>query len=736
MNRKEIKKFIDRTWGQGKSDMETILKEISINDYKFDKDEVIEIFISHYGQRGEFFTPNNLSELIASVGHIYNPKSIIDICCGTGNILHYFNDKQILKGIDINSNIILLAKSLNPKNEYVIADTLKYDFTNSKYDLVISNAPFGGRTQDNKSLEIELMKKGLSILNKNGTAIFIVAEGILFNQNRSVCEFRNQIISEFALDMIISLPQSAFYPYAGVKTSVLVMRNGKPNEDVFMPSYNDNTKEIVSNFINHKGNFYVPLSKLENRYDRNYYLSVVVIEEKLKGKEVKKLSEIAEIINGRVINKDSFKSDGKYLVYKRKDKNGKDCYVNEITDENISLKPNDLVISILSTDKNIYVHSAKAPETIVNENFVIIRSKDNNYINTYLQTQQGRDFLWQQVDRHSSGSVIPRLTLSSLLDFVIPILPLSELDFVSEEWLKSASTEKLVQIETKLKGLISEYEKGSQHLIILNEILLKVNSQEEISKRIEDKIDIALTALQKLNTEISAIKNNKREDEEKISRMYFEIDNKLKQLTKEQEKEISYYQNEIKKWLDDWQLLHASSSNFLTSAELIFDHLPEGLDTDYSPFIIQYCRALENEILKKLFEAYHENLLTNNIDRKNLVASDSVNEKTQIFVKFVARDKRDYTLGNMTAIMSFLKEGGNTLKGSPLLQNFRTFTLTYFEDKVLQKEFLDSINNITANYRNKSAHPYILTLETAKACQKLIRHILTEFLHNYKQKKD
>lgn len=166
MNRQEIKKIIDKTWGQGKSDMQTILKEIGMNEYKFDKDEVIEIFNSHYGKRGMTVTPNNLSELIASIGKLTSPKSVIDICCGTGNILHYFKDQQELKGIDINFDIIQLARNINPNIEFIATDTLQYDFDNSKYDLVVGSLPFGGKTQDNKSVELELMKKGLSFLKK------------------------------------------------------------------------------------------------------------------------------------------------------------------------------------------------------------------------------------------------------------------------------------------------------------------------------------------------------------------------------------------------------------------------------------------------------------------------------------------------------------------------------------------------------------------------------------------
>jgi hypothetical protein len=52
----------------------------------------------------------------------------------------------------------------------------------------------------------------------------------------------------------------------------------------------------------------------------------------------------------------------------------------------------------------------------------------------------------------------------------------------------------------------------------------------------------------------------------------------------------------------------------------------------------------------------------------------------------------------------------------------------------LQKEFLTSVTDITANYRNKSAHPYVLSVEMADECQKIIKKLLIDFLSNYKRK--
>jgi len=269
---------------------------------------------------------------------------------------------------------------------------------------------------------------------------------------------------------------------------------------------------------------------------------------------------------------------------------------------------------------------------------------------------------------------------------------------------------------------------------MLYEIYEMLVSQKKILLKMDNKIDAVLLTLKDLNIQLNIIKNNHRDTEEKLDKINSLIDKNLKKIATNYSDDIDTYKVQIKRWLADWELLHSLTLIFLTSAELIYDHLPNNNDTDYSPFIIQYCRALENEILKKLFENYHVYIIENAVDRKQLVSFDKLNEKTKIFADCVEKDKRDYTLGSMSFIMNCLKEGGKTLNGSPLLQNFRCFTLEYFEARVLQKEFLTSVTDITANYRNKSAHPYVLSVEMADECQKIIKKLLIDFLSNYKRK--
>ena len=733
MNKNEIWKFIDRNWRYGKLDFNSVLKSIELNDYKFNNNEILEIYKSYLNKIGMIATPNNLSELIVKISKLYNPKKIIDICCGSGNITNHFLENENIIGIDINSDVIKLAKKLNPKVEFKEADSLKYEFGNNKFDLVVGSLPFGAKLLNKKILEIELINKGLSILENNGIAIFVVPENLLTSNRIEFIKFRENLKQNFAIDIIVSLPTSIFYPFSAVKTSVLVIRKGKANVEIFMPMFQENAEEISNNYLTKKGDFYLPLKKLEKRFDRSYYLSVDIIQEKLKDKEVKKLSEIAAIIIGFRIEKELLIENGTYIVLNKKNELGNNLFINDLKNEKSILKPNDIVISLLSSERKIYIHSSTCKETVITDNYVIIRSKNSNYLNTFLQSKNGQDLLWEQVNSNKTGAYIQKINIAALGNILIPILPLSELNFDSADFVKNATIEQIKILENNLKTIISAYEPNSIHYNLSKEILSKIEIQLENSKRIEKKVDTILINLENLSLEILSIKKNKREDEEKISRIYYEIDEKLKILTKEKEKDILYYQSEIKKWLENWNLLHSSSSNFLTSAELIFDHLPNIQETDYSPFIIQYCRALENEILKKLFEEYHSNLKFREIDLKNLTENDLTNTKTQIFANNIRKNKCDYTLGTMSFIMNLLIEDGNTLSISPLLQNFRTFTLEFFEDRVLQKYFLNQIKNITDNFRNKSAHPYILSLETAKECQKIVREILIEFLDNIRK---
>src|SRR5699024_5517750 len=65
----------------------------------------------------------------------------------------------------------------------------------------------------------------------------------------------------------------------------------------------------------------------------------------------------------------------------------------------------------------------------------------------------------------------------------------------------------------------------------------------------------------------------------------------------------------VKLWIDpNWNKLEDLSKDFLPSAELLYSQINKVENSDPSPYIIQYCRTLEHELLEKIFRPYLKNL--------------------------------------------------------------------------------------------------------------------------------
>lgn len=114
------------------------------------------------------------------------------------------------------------------------------DDLNRKYKVILSNPPFAGvlpRESIRKDLPTNSKKSELLFLGvmmkalaPGGRCAVVVPEGLLFGSTRAHVDLRRQLIENFNLHAVISLPAGVFKPYAGVKTGILVF--GKPvNEE-------------------------------------------------------------------------------------------------------------------------------------------------------------------------------------------------------------------------------------------------------------------------------------------------------------------------------------------------------------------------------------------------------------------------------------------------------------------------------------------------------------------------
>ncbi len=429
---------------------------------------------------------------------------------------------------------------------------------------------------------------------------------------------------------------------------------------------------------------------------------------------------IRNFINGKII----FGEKTKYLKEEK--------YSSRI--EKILLREGDIIVFLNYNLGSMYTYTNTDPQAILGKGMALLRSslESGEYIKSYLSYADGRDILSQQVNMKAMGSVVRSLSVGALKAIKIPIIPLDkfQLNRVSDRNIENADTEELKILKNELYRVIKTIENKASEIIEFSQ-----NRFDQVESKLnilEAKLDEVIQAIRDLTGKFKDIKSLPREDEEKLHKIYRLIDSKLELITSK--KNLDEYEEDVKYWFEYWDFLDEASKSFLPSAEYLFDELSNLGTEDYSPFIIQYCRALENELLKKLFENYHDDIKSRlNADQINNLIRPEIendNSKANTFAIFILKENRKYTMGQMSWILNLTKAKGSTLASSELIQDFRNFVLKYYKEKVIEKSYLNKIETITKDFRNKSAHPYIMGLEIAKECQLLVREGLNYFFYH------
>ncbi|MFM6395366.1 MAG: class I SAM-dependent DNA methyltransferase, partial [Planktothrix sp.] len=103
-----------------------------------------------------------------------------------------------------------------------------------RYKVLLANPPFAGTlpkdsiredlpTHSKKS-ELLFLAAMMKCLAEGGRCAVVVPEGLLFGSTQAHIDLRKQLLTDFNLLAVVSLPAGVFKPYTGVKTAVLVFR--------------------------------------------------------------------------------------------------------------------------------------------------------------------------------------------------------------------------------------------------------------------------------------------------------------------------------------------------------------------------------------------------------------------------------------------------------------------------------------------------------------------------------
>lgn len=242
-------------------------------------------FASDAGKKGgEFYTPGEVSTLLAKLVGAKDGDRIYDPTCGSGSLLikaakEVGTDNFRLYGQERNGQTQALAKMnmfLHEINDAVIewGDTLRnpLHLENErlmKFDKVVSNPPFSLDKWGAEDLKDDIYgrfemglppkSKGdyafishmLASLNENGTAGIILPHGVLFRA-ASEGKIRKQIIENNWLDAVVGLPENLFFG-TGIPACILIFKKNKiDNNVVFIDASNEFDKGKNQNILRDK----------------------------------------------------------------------------------------------------------------------------------------------------------------------------------------------------------------------------------------------------------------------------------------------------------------------------------------------------------------------------------------------------------------------------------------------------------------------------------------------------
>lgn len=227
---------------------------------------LISNFASDAGKKGgEFFTPPEVSTLIAKIVSDRTGVKIYDPTCGSGSLLIKVN-KEIgrenctIYGQEKNSQTFALCRmnmylhEIGDEAKIEWGDTIKEPkFTNKgelrKFDVVVANPPF---SLDKWGEEIALndkynrfefgvppKSKGdlafllhmINSMKENGITAVVMPHGVLFREAGEGF-IREKIIENNLIDTIIGLPPNLFYG-TSIPACIIVLKNNRKNKDIF-----------------------------------------------------------------------------------------------------------------------------------------------------------------------------------------------------------------------------------------------------------------------------------------------------------------------------------------------------------------------------------------------------------------------------------------------------------------------------------------------------------------------
>lgn len=482
--------------------LKLFLDQINEIEYTHSEDlgDAYEYLLSVMGSQGDagmFRTPRHIIDFIVEIVDPKKEDKILDPACGTAGFLisaykhilkhNTTKDSKILGdalspmdrrnltrnfvGYDISHEMRRLSLVNMYLHQFPDPQIYEYDTLTSTdhwdedFDCILANPPFmtpkGGirphhrfAIQANRA-EVLFVDYIMEHLSTSGKAGVIVPEGIIFQSSNAYKNLRKLLVEDNYLWGVISLPQGVFNPYAGVKTSVLLLDKNiskktdkilfanvegdgfdlgaqrKENGKNDLPEILNSLKKYKERVLNDKeikedelfNINIVGKSKIKESGDYNLSGNRYQSSERglyVEGKwEMTQLGDICDIYQPKTITSRDILTEGPYKVFGA---NGVIGYFSEYNHE-------DSEVLVTCRGATCGKVNLSEPKSWITGNAMVVKPKANNLDKKFLF------FLLRGSDLTStiSGSAQPQITRGPLSLYKIPLPPIEEQKKIVEE---------------------------------------------------------------------------------------------------------------------------------------------------------------------------------------------------------------------------------------------------------------------------------------------------------------
>ena len=211
---------------------------------------------------GEYTTPRPVVEMMTDFLDPSPGERIYDPCFGTGGLLATVASKlrekamqmppkvwtevqqQSVFGVEINPFAysiglarVVLAGIEQPRLELgdALERTLAKDQSSEGFDCILAVPPWGVRARPEiaaqfqvsaTKLETLFLQHVMASLRQGGRAVIALPDGALFRTGPDQ-KVRKELLTNYCVEGVVSLPAGAFHPYTGIKTSLVLFRREK-----------------------------------------------------------------------------------------------------------------------------------------------------------------------------------------------------------------------------------------------------------------------------------------------------------------------------------------------------------------------------------------------------------------------------------------------------------------------------------------------------------------------------